>query len=349
MKNLIRFKLLILFVLNNYNSFCQELPDGAYTSVVGPNSEPVIYNDVNMNTYELLSTNIQFSEKNNIQKVVFNPLKLWEYDDYGFWQDTRINIVQKNGVTTFGVGIGYDGASINRERVQGLFNKINFSALRTKNNGESEADYESYKVDFYKTQGEEYASFYEDLLKNTIKLNFGYNISFFEVIGGDKVDLDEDGFNDNENIVESHNYTGSFTYLFNSKHAISVSGHISNKLNSPKEGEKRVLYIGGSLSYAGEIIELNKKYKSTKEYKSTLFRPAILLGFSLEYQNASKNKGFAKDNITEKIVFTPFLDFKINPKTQFRIGVPVQSFNGLRDEVSFGPFAQWTLQIANKG
>ncbi len=342
---------LALVIFFCYNSLSQSSPTAAYTSVIGANSEPVIYTELNMNTYDLLSTNIQFSEKNNIQKVVVAPIKFFNgSEDLGFLRETKINIVKKNGITTFGLGIGYDGASIYRKRAGDLFLNMDFGKpLRDKGKNETEVDYQKYREQYYKDQNEVYSNYYEDLLDNTIKFNLGFNISLFEVIGGDKVDLDEDGITDNENTVESYNYSASFTYVFSTKSALSISGHISDKLSSPiGDGQERVLYAGGSLSYAIEIVSINKEYIHTEEFRSSLFKPAILFGFSIEYQEATNNKEFAKDNITKRTVFTPFFDFKINPKTQFRIGVPIQKFEGVNDEVTFGPFAQWTLQIANK-
>ncbi|MDC8004269.1 hypothetical protein POV27_09420 [Aureisphaera galaxeae] len=320
-----------------------------YSSVVGPNSEPVIFNDINLNTYELLSTNIQFSEKNNIQKIVFAPLKLINSSGaLGFLEETRINIVQKNGITTFGLGFGYDSSSPFGKKADRLFNNISFNSLRPKNAGEADHEYESFKSNFYKKQSRKYAKFYEDLLKNSYKFTLAYNISLFEIIGGDEVDLDMDNIIDNANKVESHNYSVNFTYVFSSETAISISGHISDKFSNPKGDQERVLYIGGSLSIAHEIISLNKNYEDSKDYLTALFKPAILLGASFEYQEAKENKEFAKDGIIRKNVITPFLDFKITPKTQFRVGIPIQNFEGIKDEVSFGPFVQWTLQIANK-
>ena len=130
------------------------------------------------------------------------------------------------------------------------------------------------------------------------------------------------------------------------KSAISASGHYSKKVGTAKDDDEYVPYIGYSISFARQIFLLDKDYKKSKDYLKSLFIPSIILGFSLEYQQAMDNKEYAEDGITKKMVFTPYLDFKVKPSSQFRIGVPIQKYSGQNEEIMFGPFIQYSIQIA---
>lgn len=347
---MIKTFLFLSFIAFFTKGFCQEEPKKGhiFNSIVGNNSEPVIYNAVNMNTYELLTTNIQVSKDQNLQKIVFAPFKLTNSNKVGLLRETKINIAQKNGISTFGVGLGFDNSSPFSKRGTNILKAAFhlYPSQRPKMDDEKEYEYDAYKSKYYYLIDSTYAKTYETLLKNSFKLTIGYNVSFFEIIGGDKVDLDNDDIIDNYFITESNNFSLGTTYIFSSKTAININGHYSSKLASQKENEKRVAYLGGSFSFAQRLIVLNKNYYKTPDYLKSLFVPSIIGGASIEYQKAFTNEAYAKDGITETLAITPYLEFKINPMNQFRIGVPIKQYEGEKKEVSFGPFIQWTLQIA---
>ena len=346
----IHFLILLLVSACFNHAIAQDMPTKGhiYTSVVGNNSEPVIYNSVNLNTYELLTTNIQVSKDDNLQKIVFAPFKLLRRDVSGFLGETRINIAQKSGISTLGIGFGFDNSSPYSKRGITKLNSAfeNFPSLPVKETNENDYEYASRESKYYYRMDSIYAETYKSLLENSFKVTLGYNISLFEIVGGDKVDRDNDNISDNYNNIESNNLSLGFTYVISLQTAVNLSTHFSSKFSSAKENEKKVDYWGGSLSFAHGIIELNKNYKSTPDYLKSLFVPSIVAGFSLEYQKATKNESFAKDGITEILAFTPFLEFKINPKNQFRIGIPIIQYTGINKEISLGSFMQWTLQIA---
>lgn len=317
-----------------------------FNSVVGNNSEPVLYNEVNMNTYELLTTNVQVSKIDNLQKIVFSPLKLSEKGSVSTLRETKINLAQKNGISTLGIGVGWDNSSPYSKRGDDILARIIFTTIPIQAAGEDDYDYEIRKAKIIRGNQVKYADAYKLMLENSFKFTLGYNISLFEIIGGDKVDLDQDMVIDNYNSVEGHNYSLGLTHVFSLKSALSLTTHYTKKLGSAKANEKIVDYIGGSLSFAHQIIVLNKDYEKSEDYLKTLFVPSIILGASIEYQKAVSNTSFAKDGITNALAITPSADFKINPKNQFRIGIPIKKISGFKDEASFGPFLQWTLQIA---
>lgn len=315
-----------------------------YNSVVGTNSEPVIYNAVNLNSYELLTTNIQVSKENNLQKVVFSPFKLLERVSPMF-RETKVNLAQKDGISTIGIGFGFDSSNPSRPRNDKFLQQIDIT-IPIKDSNETEYEYQARVAQKESSIDAAYANAYMQMQKNSYKFTLGYNASLFELIGGDKVDLDKDDIIDNEYSLQSHNFSAGLTYVFTLKTAINITGHYSTKLASAKGDEKRAGYAGGSLSFAQQIVVLKRNYMISPEYIKNLFIPSIVAGASIEYQEAVSNKKFAKDGITKALAITPFLDFKINPKNQFRIGIPIKKYSGFKDETSFGPFVQWTLQFA---
>ncbi|MDO8365504.1 MAG: hypothetical protein Q7T20_01820 [Saprospiraceae bacterium] len=345
----INYLCLALIILTS-RIIAQDMPTKGhiYSSVIGNNSEPVIYNSVNLNSYELLTTNIQVSKEENLQKMVFAPLKLVDYSQVGFLRETRINIAQKNGVSTFGLGLGFDNSSPYSKRgdmkISSAFK--DFPPLPVQGKDEKDYIYEIRKHKYYYSMDSVYAETYKKLLTNSVKITAGYNISLFEIIGGDKVDADNDTIIDNYHVVESNNYSLGITYAFSLKRAVSLTLHHSLKRGSQNEDERLVSYSGWSFSYAQQICILNKRYERTPDYLKSLFIPSITGGASIEFQNATKNKTYVKNGITETLVITPFLEFKINPKNQFRIGIPIKKYSGMTNETALGPFIQWTLQIA---
>lgn len=342
--------LLLPIIVFFSKAFSQEMPQKGhiFNSIVGNNSEPVIYKAVNLNTYELLTTNIQISKDDNLQKIVFAPFKLTNSDKAGFLRDTRINVAQNNGISIFGVGFGLDNSSPFSKRGTRVLNEAfnSFPSQRPRGDDEKDYKYEAYKSKYYYSMDSTYAETYEKLLKNSVSVTVGYNISLFEIIGGDKIDSDNDGVIDNFFVTESNNLSLGITYIFSSKSAINVNGHYSSKLASQKEDEKLVDYLGGSLSFAQRVYILNKDYQKTQDYLKSLFIPSIVAGASIEYQKAVSNELYAKNGITQTLAVTPYLEFKINPKNQFRLGVPIKKYEGIKKKVALGPFIQWTLQIA---
>ncbi|MER3317016.1 MAG: hypothetical protein RIB79_01870 [Allomuricauda sp.] len=340
----------ILFAIFISESLAQVPLDNIFNSIVGPNSEPIVYNTINMNSFDLISSNIQFSEKNNSQKLVVLPFKLFNDQPSGLIRNLKLNIAQKNGISTFGIGIGLDNSSPFSKRGDDIFNKVDIVSKRGQSEDESDLEYQQYEASYALYLDKEVAKYYENLLKNSFQLTFGFNISYFSIIGGDKVDLDENGLIDNEKSIESFNYSLGASYTLNSSAGISASLHIVDKLGSAEEGQERVPYLGGSFTFAKRILVLDSNYKTSKDYFKSLFVPSIIFGFTFEYQEAQKNFDFAKDGIIRQSVYTPFLDFKINPKNQFRLGIPIQKLTSQnRDLQSLGPFIQWGFSIANKG
>lgn len=345
----LRYAFVVILLLINLLLSGQLAVNSIFNSVTGPNSEPVAFNAINMNSFDLITSNVQFSEKNNVQKLLILPFKLLEDDPGSVLRNVKLNVAQKNGISTFGIGLGINNSSPFSKRGDKYFGQIQYSTEPIQGGDESDFAFQQrlgkYEIELYT----EVAKYYEKLLKNSFQLTVGFNTSLFSVIGGDKIDLDNNGLIDNRYTVESYNYSLSSSFSFSSATGISAAVHYINKFESPEENQKRVPYIGSSFTFAHRLVILDKKYKTSKDYFKSLFVPSIILGFTIENLKAQDNLDFIEDNIIQRVVYTPFLDFKINPKNQFRIGIPIQKLKGNNDEVNLAPFIQYGISLSNLG
>lgn len=350
-------------------------------AVSGNNAEPVLFNDVNLNYYDLVSANVQVSKDNDLQKVVFLPVKLLRRADpatvrFPFLENTKLNFAQKNGISTLGIGVGIDNSSPYSRRGSKRFRALpnnpyppRVNALKPRGSDpvegpdETETQFEARKKEHAaavaayararqgvdSTERQIYINYYKGLARNSLKLTVGANLSFFEIIGGDKVDLNQDGVVDNYFNRSGRDISVAVTYTFTEE--LAISGGLRRQFNrsKPLEDQNEVTYIGWSAGAAYLLFNLNPDYATSDEYYKSLFRPAIFLGATAEYLRATRNASEAKDGVTRALVITPFLDSRITAQNQFRIGVPIKRFRAVKNEVSLGPFLQYTLLLSKQG
>jgi len=77
-------------------------------------SQGFLFRDIDLSPYELFVANFSFSEKDQVQKINFQPLKLFKpgsSDIMQFLGNLKLNIVQRKDITTFGAGVGMDNSS----------------------------------------------------------------------------------------------------------------------------------------------------------------------------------------------------------------------------------------------
>jgi len=319
-----------------------------FSSILGPNSEPILYNTVSLNSYELLTTSISYSKENQAQKVVFTPLKLLSTPNPTFWKNTKINIAQKNSELTAGIGISIDTSDPFNKKNTLKYDKIIFNTLSPPDTTESYFEYNLREAEFILSENQKLTNYYEDLVENSFKITLGYNTTLFKVVGGDPVDLNNDMLIDNFHKIKSHHVSLGIAYIIDLGTALNITLHYSNRLSSAIENQKRINYSGASFSFVRRISLFDKNYKRTPSYVSSLFIPGLYAGISIEFEEAHSNLEFLLDGINKKIIYTPYLEFKINPTNQFRLGIPIQKFTitSLTNETSIGPLIQWTLQLS---
>ncbi|WP_299123339.1 hypothetical protein [uncultured Tenacibaculum sp.] len=379
-----------------------------YNSYTGLNADTDLFNDISLNSFEAISTNIQFSKNNDLQKIVVVPMKLRSpnYENYNFLFNTKLNLAQKGGITTFGIGFTFDNSIAESKRGIKILEKINpnfnesylnkkrildkklkkkltedlikykdtllvnliekvLNKLEENKDGFFLEDLffdpinDSQKYTYYKNLKQSYdkstkafldylsIDYYKKLMENSTKITFGGNISFFEILGGDKIDLDNDGLIDNAENIKQKNLSLGITRIESEKLGWSFTGYYLQKRSSPKSGEKFNDYYGFSAAVGQRIFILNKEYKKTKEYIEGLFISSIHAGLSFEYLKCNESIAKCENGISKKSIITPYIELKISPKNQFRIGIPITNQKQLDNSQSLiGPFLQYRLNIA---
>ncbi len=320
--------------------------------------EQDIFNDVSLTTYDLVSSSLNFSEKNSVQKLVFSPFKLRnlvdhtnDYTNYKLklrllrplLNELKLNMAQRKGITTFGIGTAFNNSFPFYYRGYHTWNTIVLPTATTISKTDSD-----------------FINFSRDLAVDSYQLTFGYNIQLFEVLAGDKVDVDQDGLEDNKYAVKGHDLGIGFSHNPSEKFGWSLGYHFTKKRGSAAEQtdankEKLLKYHGVSLSFSGMITSLTSDPSQESEYQESLFWRSIWAGLSIEHQSCTDNN-FCENNLKRNTVVTPFLHFKISPKTQFKLGIPIRKFKMIQDssgnedeQTNIGPFLQLRVQLAKAG
>lgn len=418
-KNVI-WKMLVLCLF--FNTIQGQVLDKkyVYSSYSGLNADANIFSDISLNSYELLSTNVQFSKEDDLQKVVFVPFKLIDLDEiknYNFLYNSKINLAQKNGVSTIGVGFTWDNSIPSSKRGTRIFNsffgevslikeEINSSFLKAlqadltnskkgelnfilsesmqswlgseivamQNRGDAYAfpneersyfskdkgfTYEDYL--YYMSKKEAYntltkkkldtdfsTAYYKALITNSMKLTLGGNLSFFSILGGDSVDVDNDGNNDNEHQLQQRNISLGFTHIVNEIWGYSFSGYLLWKRANAQANTDLHPYYGFSAAFGARTWILKSDYEKTEAYQEHLFVPSVHTGIALEYLKCdASDDAQCAEGLQSNLSVTPYIEFKISPKNQFRLGVPISSVKQLDSEnATIGPFVQWRLQLS---
>ena len=327
-----------------------------FVSVTGVNAEPVIYRDVSLSTYDLLAGSIQFEKTDSSAKATFAPFKLRE----GYTpvlSEIGLNFSQAKGVTTFGAGVAYNPRS--------AFSKASGEALAaaaatiprirdqmTNAAGEKiETDeaYEAFRTAYFKEAWFKiYDTFYKTLATNAFIVSAAANVQTFGTIAGDAVDVDENGKIDNFYDKKGYDISMTVTYSASQATGVSASAHYGRKRLSAVEGQTLEVYPGYSLAFARRVKVLNPNYTRSDDYLKSLFIPSIVVGASFEWQRCRGTAASCQDALQSQSALTPFVDLKISPTAQFRIGVPFQrtvTF-GKESKVALAPAIQYVIQLA---
>jgi len=395
-----------------------------YNSYTGLNADANIFNDLSLNSYELISTNVQFTKDDDLQKVVFVPFRLIPINSLdniksNFLYNSKINFAQKSGISTLGMGVTWDNSMPSTVRGKRIFTKyesniseikkeINQSLLKALKSDLQKAkkkeleymlsdamvDYvyqlikrielniiafsmvkpdrsnflqkDGYKYEdylYYKSKVEAYNKqtnskldneltneYYKELINNSVKITFGGNFSFYSVLGSEVIDLDNDGLNDNEFSLKQRNLSLGITHVVNEMWGYSLTAYYIEKRSSAEADNDLVPYMGISTAIGFRILILDKDYKTSKDYLKSLFVPSVHTGLAFEYLDCNSGiSGNCEEGILKTLSFTPYIEFKINPKNQFRLGLPISSNTRIdSDKIEIGPFIQWRLQLSGK-
>lgn len=350
--------ILSVMVLLAVPGYAQQQPstNPIFVSVTGVNAEPVIYRDVSLTTYDLLAGSIQWEKTDSSAKATFAPFKLKEkYTPV--LSEIGLNVSQAKGVTTFGAGVAYNPHSAFSEQsgttlaaAAAKIPKIRDQMTDAAGHKiETDEAYEGFRTAYYKEAWFKiYDAFYKDLATNAFIVSVAGNVQTFGTIGGDHVDIDEDGKVDNFYNKKGYDFSATLTYSFSQATGLSASAHYGRKRLSAVEGQTTEVYPGYSLSFAQRVKVLNPNYTRSDDYLKSLFIPSIVTGASFEWQRCGGTAASCQDSLQSQYALTPFVDLKIAPAAQFRIGVPIQrtvTF-GKVNKVALAPAIQYVVQLS---
>jgi len=314
--------------------------------------EPAIFKDINIPSFQTLSGYITFTEKDNQQKLAFSPFRLLKKYTR-FLSDISLIISQKEGITNFGFGFGLIDTSspdFQRKKKNSKFDELNkFESYPVKQPNENDSEY-AKRISIWKSNFAKLISnILSDIRQKVIKISFGYNIQFFKIISGDRIDKDMNNLMDNEYAVRSHNFSLNFSSSFLEKWGLYTIMHYSKKRAASEEGQKLVPYYGGSIGGAFKLVTLDRNYMNSLDYLKNGFIPSIALGATFEYQKCTGENIFCENGIKTSRSITPYLDVKIAPSNQFRIGVPIRKDSLIAGDktTNLGVFIQYNFQLAN--
>jgi hypothetical protein len=317
------------------------------------NTKPILFNDISFNSGELLAANFTYANKDNTQKVVIKPFG-FSNGDPSFWKDTKLNLTQKDGITTIttmGLALSFNNAAAyNDTRINKILNNNNEPSALTCPEGTKKDECAKLKEEYVKnTLNPWVVQIMQARVKKSFSITGGYNISLFELVGGDKV-LNDDSLVANQYNIKAHSFSADITYAFSEKVGVSIGAAFQRKRKSSVEKQKMIDYRGFNFTFSSWLCALDKNYKTSDDYAKNLFASSIYWGVAFEYLKAKGDSIYFEDGIKYKYIVTPFLDFRISPKSQFRIGIPIKKFETVnKNQVGLGPFLQYALQLEDKG
>lgn len=311
----------------------------------------ILFNELDFSGFELLSTNLTFSDKNNAQKIVFSPFRLNDDQRSNIVLNTRFNLALKNNITTLGLAIGGDNSEPRLEKFKTIRESVfargqylipecfgtKSEQDRARQINEAEARRLLFEFDSIRT-------------KHVIKWSIGYNTQLFGVLSSKGDDPITDSLNYYG--LKSHNFSGQVSYLINNGQWSFSGGYnyIISRKNAEK-GQNKIPYHGLAVSVAHRAIPFLKgdKLKTNENYIKFLYVPSLNIGIAYEYKTTNGNVKFAEDGIKTGRVITPFIDILISPAAQFRIGFPFTRNKTVVDKKTseMGALLQYSFKLSS--
>lgn len=233
-----------------------------FSSSVSTNSKQDLFDDISFGGFDLVSTNFKFTKDNSLQKAVISPFKLMQKSS--ILNDSRFNVTQKDGTSTFGAAFALDNTNPYNKlaNVRKKFAQIpKRQALREKNEGESDAEYKRYLNEMELQGNKDRINYLKSLARNAFSFTIGYNISLFEVIGGDKF-RNNDSLTINEYSTKAHTFSVDLSYAANEKLFFSTGYSHARKRKNAEENQKMISYNGFNIGANWRVIPLQNKRKT---------------------------------------------------------------------------------------
>jgi len=335
-----------------------------YTNDNNSSSAPgsFLFNEVIPASYDLLAANLAFSEKNQIQKVSFAPLRLKQIYIPAL-SGSKINLTNNGGAITAGFSIGDDYSINESKRVTRIFNTVysfdtnSMPRARPKGLYDTTETLKQY-LEWYKTSGVK--EFQDSVLKefdrrrllHVFKWNAGMNMQFFPVLKSKSQEGNFDSLNYHGTKGQNFFIGGSYSYA-NGSININASYNYFNKRKSADSTQEKRKYNGISFGTSIRLFRLIKKSEVEKKdfYKASMFMPSIYAGFSYEKQTYKGVEAkFAEDKLKWVSVISLFVDVAISPASQFRLSFPIkksQEFNVIGKNTGLITVLQYNFKLIN--
>ena len=313
-------------------------------------------NDIDMSSYDLLSANLSFSDKDQVQKIVFLPFKISQNDHIRKWlSNLKINLALKAGISTFGVGIGGDNSDAFSSRGRKILKTLNKGEKtpRLPTATETFEEYEKNVLVPYKEHLDSLLIRYnKERTRSVFKWTVGYNVQLFSVLSsrGDVAGFDTL----NVHTVKAENYSGTFTYSRNNGGFVLGGGfNYAYARKSAAKSQERINYWTPSASLNFRVFDFmnSSELHKNEDYKKTLFRPAMHAGVSYEYTKADGDFTYYIDGIKSTSTISPFIDIVISSSSQFRLSVPIikAEYVDAASKTVLGANLQYNFKISNLG
>lgn len=314
-----------------------------------------LYNELNFSSYELLSTNLIFSDKNNIQKITFSPFRLLNKIDssilFNILLNTKFNIGVRSNITTFGFAIGGDFSDQHLTRIKEMRRKIfaegeyyNPSCFGKKQEQEA-AKQENIK------RANRLLNIYDSIrTRHVFKWSAGYSIQLFALLSTRGENIIADSLNHyglKANVIS----LGSSYGFKNGQLQLSAGyNHIFSRKNAEK-GQDKILYNNYQLAVSYRLISFLKgtKLLSNENYVKSLFIPSLHLGISYDFKTTKGETKFIEDGIQKSRVITPYIDILLTPASGFKIGLPFTKNKSVIDAktLQLGAVIQYSFKLSN--
>ena len=308
----------------------------------GVNPEPAIFSMVNITASQLVTASISLEE----QSVVIAPFQLKSYKLNTF--DVAIKAGLKDNISYLGTGFKWKPRNA---RMDGIYHKVakKYKALYQNiagmNNEQVKATEMKKFLSLYRN------AFIEDINKefnrSQLTLLGSASVLLFEIIGGDKVDADGNGFIDNFHHVKGFNLAGGALFSISQKAGLHVNYNYSERRANPAENMASAVYSGFSATLSRLFI-INKNYIGSDDYLKHSFIPGLEIALAYEYEEVINNENFAENGILSQSSITPVFDLKISPLSQIRLSLPFKMIDmPNRKEHRLTALVQYNLQISD--
>ena len=296
-----------------------------YGTVSGIGGTTALTYDFAVSTYQLLTTSLRFDDKTDKQKLNFAPGKLRrDPTSCDAWCELTLNVVRAKDAATFGFGGAVNQVAPYTSRVKTLAQgyTTGIPSMRPQADGETKENYAAYQKQYHADLDAQAEEFLTSLVTGTVAFTYGANVQTFGTFGGTEVDLDGDGVSDNEYTLKAWNLNAGIVFQPSYETAVSLTHNFTRKRLSAAAGKVLAPYHTASVVVGHRFRVLDPDYRVSDAYRKKQFIPALVGGMSLEGQWCLREVDQCEDRTTRQLVATPFIEVKVTPEAQFRLGLP---------------------------